>query len=433
MNENLSLADLARRAVAAGRADLAEAYYRELLEQVPEHVEALAYTGMRLLQRGAPAQALGPLRRAQALRTDDPHINENLGVALLRCDDLEGAGRHLHAALQADPKLHRARLMLGKLLERNGETRAAAAEYHRALTAAQRLGIWLSNETTPSALRKDVLHAVDFAQRYRRGLIEEVLAPLRARHGASGLMRIDACMASYLGERTAEPADARQRPKKLFVPGLPTSPYLETHTLPWLDTLRSTFASIREELSALRQASPDAFRPFLTFTHEEQAQRHLRNHGNAPAVWDAYFFYRHGLRHDDNHARCPQTSTALEACPLNHVRGQAPEICFSVLTPGTHILPHHGDTNARVVVHLPLIVPAKCMLNVGGESHTWREGEPVVFDDTFEHEAWNHGESDRIVLILDAWNPYLSDAERESLTALIPVLGDFDRICQSAG
>jgi Aspartyl/asparaginyl beta-hydroxylase and related dioxygenases len=40
-----------------------------------------------------------------------------------------------------------------------------------------------------------------------------------------------------------------------------------------------------------------------------------------------------------------------------------------VLHPGTHILPRRGGTNTRLVVHLPLIVPRDCMLNVGGEIH----------------------------------------------------------------
>lgn len=425
-----SVLERARQAATAGRQDAAEQCYLELLQQFPDHVEALGFVGMRTLRRGAAAQAIPPLRRAQTLAPDDPQINENLGIALLRCEDFDGAGRHLRIALQGNPRLHRARLMLGKLLELGGEQRAAAAEYHRALASAQRLGIWVSQETTPAALRDEVLHAVRFTRQYRASLIDEALAPLRARHGAAALARIDACMASHLGKQSAEPADPRQRPLALFFPGLPTTPYLPVDALPWLETLRGQAPAIRDELIALRTADAAGFEPFLTFTNEAQVARHLRNHSDAPPAWDAFFFYRHGVRIDANHARCPQTSAALESCPLNRVRDQAPEICFSVLTAGTHILPHHGDTNTRVVVHLPLIVPPGCALNVGGELHEWREGEPVVFDDTFEHEAWNRGESERVVLILDAWNPYLTDVERETLAALVPVLGDFDRICQ---
>jgi aspartate beta-hydroxylase len=102
---------------------------------------------------------------------------------------------------------------------------------------------------------------------------------------------------------------------------------------------------------------------------------------------------------------------------------------FSVLTPGTHILPHRGVTNSRLVVHLPLIVPDDCAIVVGGETHVWQEGRVMIFDDTFEHEAWNRSAQTRGVLILDVWNPYLDDAERDALSLLVPAIGDFNRDC----
>ncbi|MES0875407.1 aspartyl/asparaginyl beta-hydroxylase domain-containing protein [Sinimarinibacterium thermocellulolyticum] len=430
MQDPSRILECARAALANGRPDVAEQHYLALLDRAPAHGEALAFVGMRMLRRGAAAQALPLLRDAHAAAPGDAAINENLGIALLRCGDHAAAERHLVAALNTEPRLHRARLMLGKLRETTGEQRQAAIEYQRAIANAQRLGIWLSPESTPRALRDEVLHAASYVRRYQRALVDEIVQPLRARHGSVALRRVEDCMAGYLRERTMAPDDPRQRPKTLFFPGLPAQPYLPLSAFPWLDHLRNEADAIREELIALRENGPDAFRPFLNFSHHAQVERHLRNTAGAAPAWDAFFFYRHGHRDDANHARCPRTSAALEACPLNRIRDQAPEICFSVLTPGTHILPHHGDTNSRVVVHLPLVIPPGCALNVGGERREWRESEPIVFDDTFEHEAWNRGNTDRIVLILDAWNPYLTEAERECLAALVPVLGDFERACQ---
>ena len=103
---------------------------------------------------------------------------------------------------------------------------------------------------------------------------------------------------------------------------------------------------------------------------------------------------------------------------------------FSVLEAGTHILPHRGVTNTRVVCHLPLVVPGDCALVVGGQKHEWREGEAVAFDDTYEHEAWNRGTRTRVVLIIDVWNPHLSAAEREAAAALAAAMRDFN---QAAG
>jgi aspartyl/asparaginyl beta-hydroxylase (cupin superfamily) len=86
---------------------------------------------------------------------------------------------------------------------------------------------------------------------------------------------------------------------------------------------------------------------------------------------------------------------------------------FSILKPRTRIPPHTGTSNARVTVHLPLIVPPGCGFRVGAETREWRVGEAWAFDDTIEHEAWNDSDQPRAILIIDTWNPFLSEAERE--------------------
>jgi hypothetical protein len=35
----------------------------------------------------------------------------------------------------------------------------------------------------------------------------------------------------------------------------------------------------------------------------------------------------------------------------------------------------------------------------------------LVFDDSFEHEVWNHGDSVRIVLFMNFWHPCFTPAE----------------------
>jgi aspartate beta-hydroxylase len=106
------------------------------------------------------------------------------------------------------------------------------------------------------------------------------------------------------------------------------------------------------------------------------------------------------------------------------VRDHGPEALYSVFAAGTHLLPHRGVTNARAVSHLPLVVPPDCALRVGGDEHTWREGRTVVFDDTYEHEAWNRSQEVRVVLIADVWNPHLSAGERAAIHDVITAIGD---------
>ena len=180
---------------------------------------------------------------------------------------------------------------------------------------------------------------------------------------------------------------------------------------------------IREELLAVLGDQKN-FEPFLDIPSPEQVPQYL---GGEKPNWNAFFFYRHGFRYDENCARCPRTTEILESLSLVRIAEHAPEICFSVLTPGTHILPHHGSTNTRLVTHLPLVVPPDCAIKVGGELHAWEEGQCITFDDTFEHEAWNRSDQTRSVLILDIWNPYLTDIEKRAVTALIEAIRSFNR------
>jgi aspartate beta-hydroxylase len=86
------------------------------------------------------------------------------------------------------------------------------------------------------------------------------------------------------------------------------------------------------------------------------------------------------------------------------------------------------------VMHLPLSVPTDCALNVsGGGEHCWREGELVMFDDTYLHEAWNRSDSVRIVLLMDCWNPHLAVPERLALQLLLETIGGLGRAASAAG
>ena len=98
---------------------------------------------------------------------------------------------------------------------------------------------------------------------------------------------------------------------------------------------------------------------------------------------------------------------------------------FSLLKPRTRIPPHTGVTNARLVVHLPLIVPPGCGFRVGNQTRDWVPGKAWVFDDTIEHEAWNDSDQLRVVFIFDIWHPHLGAAERALLSSLAEGLNAF--------
>lgn len=96
-----------------------------------------------------------------------------------------------------------------------------------------------------------------------------------------------------------------------------------------------------------------------------------------------------------NRARCPRTAALCAAVPGLVNAG------FSRFLSGTHLFPHAGELAGVLRCHLALEVPAGDLgLRIGAVTRRWQEGRCLVFDDTREHDAWNRGAGDRIVLLI---------------------------------
>ena len=118
--------------------------------------------------------------------------------------------------------------------------------------------------------------------------------------------------------------------------------------------------------------------------------------------WKTFGLYAFGQRQPEGCARCPRTDELVRQIPGLMMAG------FSRLAPGAQIVPHRGyEGYAGYVlrVHLGLEVPAGCALRVGTETKQWAEGKCLVFDDSFEHEAWNRSDRTRTILLCDFLNP----------------------------
>ena len=146
---------------------------------------------------------------------------------------------------------------------------------------------------------------------------------------------------------------------------------------------------------------------------------------NHNKLWSTFFLWKDGVRQDANCARCPQTAALLERLPLARQSGYGPTAMFSVLAPHTHIPPHTGSSNARAIVHLPLILPPDCHFRVGNETRPWRMGEAWAFDDSIDHEAWNDSGETRVILIFDVWNPLVTQAERDMIETMMLAYNEF--------
>ncbi|MGJ5628671.1 aspartyl/asparaginyl beta-hydroxylase domain-containing protein [Nostoc sp. CALU 1950] len=88
------------------------------------------------------------------------------------------------------------------------------------------------------------------------------------------------------------------------------------------------------------------------------------------------------------------------------------QVVFLVLKPGVSLPPHHDASNIDLTCQLGLIIPENCGIRVGSETRSWTEGQTLFFDHSFEHEAWNKSDKERVVLLLDLYHPELTRFEK---------------------
>lgn len=126
-----------------------------------------------------------------------------------------------------------------------------------------------------------------------------------------------------------------------------------------------------------------------------------------------FYLEVYGMPLRANQARCPRTTEALADVP-----GRATAAIY-LLDARSRILPHKGATHLLLRAHMGLVCPPGCHLRVESETRSWVEGAFLVFDDTFEHEAWNDTHTMRAILLVDFFRPPLDGPRRdEALAAL---------------
>jgi beta-hydroxylase len=99
--------------------------------------------------------------------------------------------------------------------------------------------------------------------------------------------------------------------------------------------------------------------------------------------------------------RCPRTVALVEAIPS--VRAAM----FALLPPGGTLMPHRDPFAGSLRYHLRLVTPNSdaCRIIVDGEPYAWRDGEAVMFDETYIHHAANETGTARIILFCDVERP----------------------------
>ncbi|MCP5348439.1 MAG: aspartyl/asparaginyl beta-hydroxylase domain-containing protein [Gammaproteobacteria bacterium] len=222
------------------------------------------------------------------------------------------------------------------------------------------------------------------------------------------LDRVKDYLRALAGEIQLPTRHPAQAPSYPVFPEISVHPFRDTKSIAGVKLLQDQFPMIREEADRLLVSDYLQYFP-RGIDKVNPTQLRLKS-------WGLNFIYYMGEKMEGAHL-CPGTSElicSLAGTCLGYPWGDA---VFSVQAAGSNLSAHCSVDNLRVRCHLGLSIPDSCGIRVGEQKRKWREGECLLFDDSIEHEVWNNSKEDRLVLILDFWNPELTEIEREVLTA----------------
>lgn len=184
-------------------------------------------------------------------------------------------------------------------------------------------------------------------------------------------------------------------PYNLLAYGLsavPVKPYLDPERFPELRLLRDNWETIRDEAArlsdagAIRASERNTDASFNSFFKEG---------------WKRFYLKWYGEPLPSAQALCPETVKLVDALP------NCKAAMFALLPPGARLSPHRDPFAGSLRYHLGLITPNSedCRIVVDGQSYSWRDGEDVMFDETYVHWAENRTDQTRVILFCDIERP----------------------------
>jgi beta-hydroxylase len=173
---------------------------------------------------------------------------------------------------------------------------------------------------------------------------------------------------------------------------VPNKPYIPLDRFPELETLRRNADVIREEglalmaHAAMRRPDQNDDAGFNSF---------------AKAGWKRFYLKWYGDAHPSAARLCPRTTELLRQLP------GVSAAMFTSLPPGAVLNAHKDPYAGSMRYHLGLVTPNDdaCYIEVDGERYSWRDGQGVVFDETYIHRAENATDVERLILFCDVARP----------------------------
>lgn len=168
--------------------------------------------------------------------------------------------------------------------------------------------------------------------------------------------------------------------------------YLKVEELPSLARLRENWPLLRAEAEAIfAEVLPEPVNP----AHD------LAFHSFMKKGWNRFYLSWYGQPLPSALRHAPRSVELLRDLP--EIRGAM----FALLPPGGRLGRHRDPYAGALRYHLGLETPNddRCWIKVDGEPYSWRDGQDVLFDETFIHEAANETDQRRIILFCDVRRP----------------------------
>lgn len=191
----------------------------------------------------------------------------------------------------------------------------------------------------------------------------------------------------------------RPNPTLFYFPGLNTGPVWHKNQFADISAaLQKNYDCIVKEYNTLKAAQSQS--DYDSSTEDQHSKLHS-------GKWDWRSYILKGQRQANFAVHCPETVALLESFQSPSLMSGTPFsfAFFSTMHAQSSISPHSGPCNLRLRCHFPLSVPrtGDFGVRVADQVIQWQAGEPLFFDDSYEHEVWNRTDEERVILLFDMW------------------------------
>ncbi|GAB5467082.1 MAG: lipid A hydroxylase LpxO [Rhodospirillales bacterium] len=173
---------------------------------------------------------------------------------------------------------------------------------------------------------------------------------------------------------------------------VPNRPYLDPSAFDGLRRLDADWEAIRDEgRKIFSEVLPEPLHP----KYDLAFYSFMKN------GWNRFYLKWYGDMMPSALEHCPHTVKLLQSMP--EIRGAM----FTLLPPGGKLPLHRDPYAGSLRYHLGLVTPNDdaCRILVDGEPYSWRDGQSVLFDETYIHTAENKTDTARIILFADVKRP----------------------------